>query len=108
MKNNALKGFYIQYDDHFDSIFAPKYKEDKEKDKELIKLEINFEPNGSNVTDTDRDGISHIAGNYSKTKSVIKFLIFKYSSGKTFYIGDNTEEQNEDTELFLFGLLFAN
>ena len=63
---------------------AQKYNEDKEKDKELIKLEINFEPNGSNVTDKDRDGISHIAGKYSKTKSVIKFLIFKYSSGNLF------------------------
>jgi len=100
-KKNALKGFYIQYDDHFDSILAPKYNEDKEKDKELIKLEINFEPNGSNIT--DRDGISHIAGKYSKTKNIIKFLIFKCRSGKTFYIGDNTEEQNEEIELFLFG-----
>ena len=80
---------------------APKYNEDKEKDKELIKLEINFEPNGSNIT--DRDGISHIAGKYSKTKNIIKFLIFKCRSGKTFYIGDNTEEQNEEIELFLFG-----
>ena len=103
-KKNAIKGFYIQYDDHFDSFLAPKkYVENKEKvkDNESIKLEINFEGNGSNIR--DRDGISHIAGKYSKTKNIIKFLIFKCRSGKTFYIGDSTEEKNEKIEPFLFG-----
>ena len=42
---NALKGFYIQYDDHFESILAPKIVLDNdkviEKDTENIKLEIN-------------------------------------------------------------------
>ena len=57
--------------------------------------------NGTNIR--DRDGISHIGGKYSKTKNIIKFLIFKCRSGKTFYIGDNTEEKNEEIELFLFG-----
>ena len=82
IKKNAIKGFHIQYDDVFE-------------------LEINFGPNGSNIR--DRDGISHIGGKYSKTKNIIKFLIFKCRSGKTFYIGDNTEEKNEQIELFLFG-----
>ena len=102
-KKNLLKGFYIQYDDHFDTILAPKknIQNAKEKDIDSIKLEINFEPNGSNVI--DRDGISHIGGKYSKTKNIIKFLIFKCRSGKTFYIGDTTEERNEKIELFLFG-----
>ena len=102
-KKNLIKGFYIQYDDHFDTILAPKknIQNAKEKDIDSIKLEINFEPNGSNVI--DRDGISHIGGKYSKTKNIIKFLIFKCRSGKTFYIGDTTEERNEKIELFLFG-----
>ena len=102
-KNNALKGFYIQYDDHFETILAPKknIENEKEKDRDNIKLEINFEANGTNVI--DRDGISHIGGKYSKTKNIIKFLIFKCRSGKTFYIGDTSEERNEKIELFLFG-----
>ena len=102
-KNNALRGFYIQYDDHFETILAPKknIENEKEKDRDNIKLEINFEANGTNVI--DRDGISHIGGKYSKTKNIIKFLIFKCRSGKTFYIGDTSEERNEKIELFLFG-----
>ena len=100
-KKNAIKGFYIQYDDHFDSILAPRKNEEKEKDNENIQLEINFEANGNNFM--DRDGISHIGGKYSKTKKIIKFLIFKCRSGKTFYIGDNNEEYKEEIELFLFG-----
>ena len=102
-KKNSIKGFHIQYDDIFDCILSPKKnKKDEAKiDKSNVKLEINFEPNGSNIR--DRDGISHIGGKYSKTKNIIKFLIFKCRSGKTFYIGDNTEEKNEEIELFLFG-----
>ena len=110
-KKNALKGFYIQYDDHFESFLSPKKiiienheKKDGSgylKDIESIKLEMNFESNGSDIR--DRDGISHIAGKYSKTKNIIKFLIFKCRSGKTFYIGDNNEEKDEKIELFLFG-----
>ena len=103
IKKNALKGFYIEYDDHFDAILAPKKNSENEKelDLESIKLEINFEGNGVNIR--DRDGISHIGGKYSKTKNFIKFLIFKCRSGKTFYIGDNSEERNEKIEPFLFG-----
>ena len=104
IKKNAIKGFHIQYDDVFDvfvSYLRPKNHNDKEVDSSEIKLEINFGPNGSNIR--DRDGISHIGGKYSKTKNIIKFLIFKCRSGKTFYIGDNTEEKNEKIELFLFG-----
>ena len=101
IKKNAIKGFHIQYDDVFDSYLRPKNRNDKEVDTSEIKLEINFGPNGSNIR--DRDGISHIGGKYSKTKNIIKFLIFKCRSGKTFYIGDNTEEKNEQIELFLFG-----
>ena len=101
LKKNAIKGFHIQYDDVFVSYLRPKNHNDKEVDTSEIKLEINFGPNGSNIR--DRDGISHIGGKYSKTKNIIKFLIFKCRSGKTFYIGDNTEEKNEQIELFLFG-----
>ncbi len=102
-KMNALKGFYIQYDDHFHAILAPKknFENQKELDKNSIKLEMNFLPSASNLL--DRDGISHIGGKYSKTKNIIKFLMFKCRSGKTFYIGDTTEERNEQIELFLFG-----
>ena len=62
---------------------------------------MNFGRTGSEIR--DRDGISHIGGKYSKTKNIIKFLIFKCRSGKTFYIGDTTEERNEQIEPFLFG-----
>ena len=100
-KKNAIKGFCIQFDDHFDYILAPRKDDDKEKGNESIQLEINFEANGNNFL--DRDGISHIGGKYSKTKKIIKFLIFKCRSGKTFYIGDNNEDYKEEIELFLFG-----
>ena len=74
-KNNALNGFYIQYDDHFDTILAPKKNIEKEKDRKNVKLEINFEANGTN--NIDRDGISHIGGKYSKTKNIlITFFLF--------------------------------
>jgi hypothetical protein len=96
---NALNGFYIQYDDTFDSILTTKKLE--EGKNENIKLEMNFKGEGRNIK--DRDGISHIGGKYSKKKNIIKFLIFKCRSGKTFYIGDNTEEENEEIEPFLFG-----
>ena len=98
-KKNALKGFCIQYDDIFDVTLAP--KNNNEKISQNIQLEMNFEPNGSDIR--DRDGISHIGGKYSKTKNIIKFLIFKCRSGKTFYIGDNSEDKYEQTESFLFG-----
>jgi hypothetical protein len=98
-KLNALKGFSIKYDDVFESVLAP--KRNIESLKGNIKLEMNFKPNGSDIR--DRDGISHIGGKYSKTKKIIKFLVFKCRSGKTFYIGDNSEEKNEQIELFLFG-----
>ena len=97
---NKLNGFYIQYDDVFESILATK-KIEEGKNNDNIKLEMNFHPDGKDIK--DRDGISHIGGNYSKTKNIIKFLIFKCRSGKTFYIGDNTCEENEILEPFLFG-----
>ena len=104
-KMNSLKWLYIQYDDYFESILAPKIILDNdkiiEKDTENIKLEMNFEPNGTSIK--DRDGISHIAGKFSRTKNIINFLIFKWRSGKTFYIGDNIEDKNEKIDLFLFG-----
>jgi hypothetical protein len=92
---NKIEGFHIQYDDFFDSVLSPKKKRDD------ITLEMNFEPNGKNIR--DRDGISHIAGKYSTTKGIIKLLIFKCRSGKTFYIGDEKEEEGEQFEFFLFG-----
>ena len=96
---NAINGFYIQYDEAFDSVLST--KKIKEGENNDIKLEINFKAGSNNIK--DRDGISHIGGKYSKTKNIIKFLIFKCRSGKTFYIGDNTEEENEEIEPFLLG-----
>ena len=98
-KKKQLNGFLIQYDDIFDTTLAPKQGNDNKPNN--VQLEINFEPNGSEIR--DRDGISHIGGKYSKTKKIIKFLVIKCRSGKTFYIGDNSEEKNEQIELFLFG-----
>jgi len=92
---NQIEGFHIQYDDFFESVLSPK------KTKENITLEMNFTPNGREIR--DRDGISHIGGKYSITKGIIKFLIFKCRSGKTFYIGDVSEDEGEQFELFLFG-----
>ena len=92
---NQIEGFHIQYDDFFDSVLSPN------KAKENITLEMNFAPNGREIR--DRDGISHIGGKYSITKGIIKFLVFKCRSGKTFYIGDESEDEGEQFELFLFG-----
>ena len=92
---NKINGFHIQYDDVFDTILSP------DKTRNNITLEMNFPPNGRNIR--DRDGISHIGGKYSNKKGVIKFLMFKCRSGKTFYIGDEKEEEGEDIKNFLFG-----
>ena len=92
---NKINGFHIQYDDVFDTILSP------DKTKDNITLEMNFIPNGRNIR--DRDGISHIGGKYSVDKGIIKFLIFKCRSGKTFYIGDEKEEAGENIKNFLFG-----
>ena len=95
---NIIQGFNVQYDDFFDSLLCSKKKEGQDKN---ITLEMNFLPNGKTIL--DRDGISHIAGKFSVKNKLIKFLIFKCRSGKTFYIGDNTENENEEIELFIFG-----
>ena len=62
---------------------------------------MNFLQNGKTIV--DRDGISHIAGKFSVKDKIIKFLILKCRSGKTFCIGDNKEENDEQIELFIFG-----
>ena len=92
---NKINGFHIQYDDVFDTILSP------DKTKDNITLEMNFPPNGRNIR--DRDGISHIGGKYSITKGIIKFLVFKCRSGKTFYIGDETVDDDENIKCFLYG-----
>ncbi len=99
---NFIKGFNIQYDEIYDSNLS------REKTKDNITLEINMKVNTldgkvNRSNYNNRDGISHIAGKYSKTDKIIKFLIFKCRSGKTFYIGDNNEKPDEEIELFLFG-----
>ena len=94
---NKIKGFKIVYDDIFDVLLAKK----KSKESKVASLEINFPPNSHNFL--DRDGISHIAGKYSVTNEYIKFLIFKCRSGKIFYIGDNSEDDQEEIKLFIFG-----
>ena len=92
---NKINGFHIQYDDVFDTILSP------DKTKDNITLEMNFIPNGRNIR--DRDGISHIGGKYSVDKGIINFLMFKCRSGKTFYIGNEKEEEGENIKNFLFG-----
>ena len=92
---NKINGFHIQYDDFFETILSP------DKTRNNITLEINFRQNGSNIR--DRDGISHIGGKYSEDKKYIKFLMFKCRSGKTFYIGDETEDKDEKIKYFLYG-----
>ena len=92
---NKIKGFHVQYDDIFETILSP------DKTRDNITLEINFPPTGRNIR--DRDGISHIGGKYSVKKGIIKFLIFKCRSGKTFYIGDQTEDEGEEIKYNLFG-----
>ena len=98
ISKNNIQGFYIQYDDFFDSLLCTKKKVGEDKN---ITLEMNFAPNGKTIL--DRDGISHIAGKFSPTKKIIKFLIFKCRSGKTFCVGDNSENDDEKIELFIFG-----
>ena len=98
---NIIQGFNVQYDDFFDSLLCSKKKEGQDKN---ITLEMNFLPNGKTIL--DRDGISHIAGKFSVKNKLIKFLIFKCRSGKTFYIGDNTENENEEIELIIFHNIF--
>ena len=92
---NKINGFHIQYDDFFETILSP------DKTRNNITLEINFRQNGPNIR--DRDGISHIGGKYSEDKKYIKFLMFKCRSGKTFYIGDETEDKDEKIKYFLYG-----
>ena len=92
---NKINGFHIQYDDFFETILSP------DKTRNNITLEINFRQNGINIR--DRDGISHIGGKYSEDKKYIKFLMFKCRSGKTFYIGDETEDKDEKIKYFLYG-----
>lgn len=92
---NKINGFHIQYDDCFDTILSP------DKTRNNISLEINFRPNGTDIR--DRDGISHIGGKYSEDKKYIKFLMFKCRSGKTFYIGDEKEDEGENIKYFLYG-----
>ena len=92
---NKINGFHIQYDDFFETILSP------DKTRNNITLEINFTQNGPNIR--DRDGISHIGGKYSEDKKYIKFLMFKCRSGKTFYIGDETEDKDEKIKYFLYG-----
>ena len=92
---NKIRGFHIQYDNVFNTVLSPL------KTRDNITLEMNFEPNGRDIR--DRDGISHIGGKYSITKKCIKFMIFKCRSGKTFYIGDEKEEEGENIKFFLFG-----
>ena len=94
---NIIQGFNIQYDGVYTSNLCTKKEENENTN---ITLEMNFHPNSKNIM--DRDGISHIAGKFSVIKNIIKFLIFKCCSGKTFYIGDNTEDNDEKIELFIF------
>ena len=100
---NIIKGFVIEYDTVFKAILC------RQEKKEDIHLEINFDlfnSTGEKLArelQLDRDGISHIAGKYNNTTKHIKFLIFKCRSGKTLYIGDEKEEENDNITPFIFG-----
>ena len=102
-QKNKIKGFVIEYDTVFKAILC------KQEKKEDIHLEINFdlfhskEEKLSREFQLDRDGISHIAGKYDETSGNIKFLIFKCRSGKTLYIGDPTETEQDKISPFIFG-----
>ena len=102
-QKNKIKGFVIEYDTVFKAILC------KQEKKEDIHLEINFdlfhskEEKLSREFQLDRDGISHIAGKYDETSQNIKFLIFKCRSGKTLYIGDPTETEQDKISPFIFG-----
>jgi hypothetical protein len=100
---NIIKGFVIEYDTVFKAILC------KQQKPEDINLEINFdlfhtkEDKMNREFQLDRDGISHIAGNYNETTKNIKFLIFKCRSGKTLYIGDEKENETDKIVPFIFG-----
>ena len=100
---NIIKGFIIEYDTVFKAILC------KQQKPEDIHLEINFDLFHTNEEklhrefQLDRDGISHIAGKYNETTKNIKFLIFKCRSGKTLYIGDETESETDKIVPFIFG-----
>ena len=102
-ERNKIKGFVIEYDTVFKAILC---KQEKQKD---IHLEINFDlfhSQGDQLSrefHLDRDGISHIAGKYDETSGIIKFLIFKCRSGKTLYIGDSRETEQDNITPFIFG-----
>ena len=100
---NKINGFILEYDEVFKSILCIKEK------PEDINLEIHFNLFHSNnetlshKLELDRDGITHIAGKFEENTGIIKFLIFKCRSGKTMYIGDSTEKENEKITSFIFG-----
>ena len=100
---NKINGFVIEYDEIFKAILCSKEK------PEDITLEMNFDlfhsksDKLSQKLQLDRDGISHIAGKYDENSGIIKFLIFKCRSGKTMYIGDQSENEGEKIIPFIFG-----
>ena len=98
---NLLKGMVIQYDEAFDAILCNKFK------KEEIMLEINMtlhDPKEKKkLFQTDRDGLSHIAGGYDEKLKIIKFLIFKCRSGKILFIGDEKEKKDDKIKYFIIG-----
>ena len=100
---NKIKGFIIEYDTVFKAILC---KQEKQED---IHLELNFElfhaagDKLSREFQLDRDGISHLCGKYDETSGLIKFLIFKCRSGKTLYIGDANETEQDNISPFIFG-----
>ena len=100
---NKIKGFVITYDTVFKATLC---KQEKQED---IHLELNFDlfhAKGDRLSrefQLDRDGISHLAGKYDETSGIIKFLIFKCRSGKTLYIGDANETEEDNITPFIFG-----
>ena len=99
---NVIQGFLIEYDDSFNANLSHRADDDE------TSLEINLNPyklddQYGKIYENDRDGISHIAGKYDSKEKIIYLLIIKCRSGKTFYIGDNSQKDKNIVQPFLFG-----
>ena len=101
-EKKKIQGFFLEYEDSFNANLSFRVESDE------TFLEINLKPyklddKYGKVYDNDRDDISHIAGKYDIKNKIIYLLIFKYRSGKTFYIGKNPKKDKNKVKPFLFG-----
>ena len=101
-KKTKIQGFLLEYDDSFYANLSFRHESDTPA------LEINLKPYKvdevyGKIFDNDRDGVSHICGKYDIKEKKIYFLVLKCRRGKTFYIGDNTNKNENDIMPFVFG-----